>query len=82
MDDKAPLDHRDYAADPAAFEARRKAAFDAIVAVPVQASAVVQAGHNILVARCPKCGVRAGIPAGDSDRHLCRGCHTILHYQH
>jgi len=56
----------------------RNVAGDVLAPVDVVAQVLVQAGHECLVADCPKCGQRAAL-SGEG-RHLCRRCLTWLRY--
>lgn len=49
-----------------------------IAAVKVAATVVVQAGQEILVARCPRCPTVAALTG--EGKHLCRHCFTWLEY--
>lgn len=45
----------------------------------VRAKVRTQAGRQVLVGRCPKCGTVAAL-SGEG-KHLCRGCRAWLRYR-
>jgi len=51
---------------------------EAVQAVDVPARVVLQAGREVLVAACPKCGHLAAL-SGEG-KHLCRHCATWLRF--
>ena len=51
---------------------------DGFAPMKVRAKVYRQMGRDVLVARCPRCGVIAGLDG--EGKHLCRGCHQWLHY--